>query len=174
MVLMIPDEMRRLRAVNRLTTVMHSALLDAVCEIGARGARADLAFCTLLDDQMHRVVGAYGTDVEAFPRLPELAQGRRALVMVGDMASAAAMAAHPMVDGRLERMEAAVLAAVMHDGEAVGMIGVGWRRAMAAFPADAAAIVRRMVPVAEAQIEAEAVLTRMAQDAFRLLERVRG
>ena len=183
MVVMIPADLRRLRTVNRLTMVMRNGLLDAICEVGALGAGADLAFCTLSDDRSHRVIGAFGLDVASFPPLPVPEQGARRMLMVADMQADAGLARHPLVDGRLERLGAfavvlecvpAALSVLTHEGEAVGMIGVGWRRTLAEFPEGVGAVVRRMVPAAETQIQAEAVLTRMAQEAFRLLERVRG
>jgi hypothetical protein len=174
MVVMIPADLRRLRTVNRLTMVMRNGLLDALCEVGALGAGADLAICTLGDERSHRVIGAFGADVAAFPPLPLPGAGARGMLLAGDMWGDAGLARHPLVDGRLERLGAAALSVLTHEGEPVGMIGVGWRRALASFPAGVGAVVRRMVPVAEAQIQAEVVLTRMAQDAFRLLERVRG
>lgn len=174
MVVMIPADLRRLRTVNRLTMVMRNGLLDAICEVGALGAGADLAFCTLGDDRSHRVIGAFGLDVASFPPLPVPEQGARRMLMVADMQADAGLARHPLVDGRLERLGAAALSVLTHEGEAVGMIGVGWRRTLAEFPEGVGAVVRRMVPAAETQIQAEAMLTRMAQDAFRLLERVRG
>lgn len=174
MVLTISAELRRLRVVHRLGAVQRSAVLDAVCEIGMLGAGADFAFCSLVDDLTHRVVGRAGTGVEAFPRLPGPVLGLRRMVFAGDMGGEAATAGHPMVDGRLERMGAGAVAALIHEGEAVGMLGLGWRRAMPAFGDEVTTVLRRMVPVAEAVMQSEAALMRMAQEAFRHLERVRG
>lgn len=174
MVVNIPAEQRRLRAVHRLGTVQRSAVLDAVCEIGVLGAGADFAFCTLVDDLSHRVVGRAGTEVAVFPRLPGPVMGLRRMVLAGDMGGDPGTAAHPMVDGSLERMRAGAVAALVHEGEAVGLVGLGWRQPMPGFAEEVSAVLRSMVPVAEAVLQSEAALLRLAQEAFRHLERVRG
>lgn len=164
---------RRLRLVQRLQIVQRSAVLDALCEIGVRGAAADFGICTLVDDRMHRVLGRFGTGVEGFPRLPGPVPGDGAPVCEPQMRARPEWAAHPMVDGRLESMGAAVLTPVRHDGEVVGMIGLGWRDALGGPCRKEREIVQRMAEVAEVQIHTEATFARMAQDAFRHLERLR-
>lgn len=174
MVVTIPTEQRRLRAVHRLQAVQRSAVLDAVCEIGVLGTGADFAFCTLIDDESHRVVGRARTEVTAYPRLPGPVLRSQRLLLVGDMTGNPETAVHPMVDGRLERMRAGAVAALYHSGEAVGMVGLGWRQPVPVFAEEVATVLRRMVPVAETIVQSEAALMRMAQEAFLHLERVRG
>lgn len=170
----IPSHLRRLRVVHRLQTVQPSAVLDALCEIGMRAAGADLAFCTVVDDRQHRIVGRAGSDVTVFPRIGGPVAGRRDLMLLPDMAGDVATAAHPMVDGRLERMGAAILSPLHHDGETVGMFGIAWRGPVAAFTDRQRDLVRRLAGLGEAQIRTEMTLARLAQDAFRHLDGMRG